>query len=251
MSDLSGIFKDLHGILDVSVLQPIRNSDVSSAVIEEAVKFLGVDEKDIYFDPTSMMNRYIYYKPPIFISLHDLKKEVLEMMRMKDMIAQHVKKFEDLKAKKDYEGIFRYMDKKILIPSFNDMFNQIPKEEAYDIFIDLYVRSEYGFEQFDQTVLSKVFEYRHFSKDWHKRIKDLEKKTKGKDFWIYRGITPKSNKINAMSWTKSQETAKWFANRFGGNGTILKKKVTMANVLDYLTDRNEEEILLANSHDVK
>lgn len=248
---MSALFKDIHGILDVSKLQPIRNSEVPAAVISTAVKFLEVDEKDIYFDPTSMLNRYIYYKPPIFISLQDLKKETLEMLRMKEMIQQQTKKFDDLKAKKDYEGIFRYMDKKILIPSFNSMFNEIPENKVYDIFVDLYVRSEYGFEQFDPAVISKVFQYRHFSKDWHKRIKDLEKKTKGKDFWVYRGITSKSNKENAMSWTKSQETAKWFANRFNGNGTILKKKITMADVLDYLTDRNEEEILLANSHVAK
>jgi hypothetical protein len=249
--DVSAIFKDLHGILDVSNLQPIRNSDIPVTVIIDAVNYLGVDEKDIYYDPSSMMNRYIYYNPPIFISLHDLKKEALEMLRMKDMIQQHVKKFADLKAKNDYEGIFRFMDKKILIPSFNKMVDEIPENEVYDIFIDLYVRSEYGFEQFKPDVVAKVFAKRTLSKDWTKRIKDLEKKVKEKDFWIYRGITPKSNKQNAMSWTKSLEKAKWFANRFGSSGTILKKKVNMADVLDYLTGRNEDEILIANGHNIK
>ncbi len=62
---------------------------------------------------------------------------------------------------------------------------------------------------------------------------------------VYRGLTPHNAKnLRALSWTTSRETAKWFAHRFGEEGTVYEAQIDKAHIFAYLSDRSEAEVIL-------
>ena len=61
---------------------------------------------------------------------------------------------------------------------------------------------------------------------------------------IYRGLNAMEKSEEAMSWSLSIDTAKWFATRFNNNGNIYKAKIKKENILAYCNRRNEKEIIV-------
>ena len=62
---------------------------------------------------------------------------------------------------------------------------------------------------------------------------------------IYRGVTEKNrDNILAMSWTMKQETAEWFAKRFGSKGKVYRAKVRKEDILAVFLGRNESEVII-------
>jgi hypothetical protein len=77
----------------------------------------------------------------------------------------------------------------------------------------------------------------------------FKEKFRGRDsITIYRGSGDGIRE--GYSWTTSLETATWFANRFGKEGSIYRGKIACDNVFDYFPNRNEEEVLV-NPKDVR
>jgi hypothetical protein len=141
------------------------------------------------------------------------------------------------------------MDKKVLIPSFVQMYKDIPDKDKYEIFKDLYVRSEYGFQSFPVEIIKDCFSKRKLSPEWKKRSAEFKKKAKlnpDGTITLYRGENVDSAKSDdAFSWTLDKKTAKFFADRFSkGSGRIVEKTVSPEEVIDYLDDRGESEVIL-------
>ena len=62
---------------------------------------------------------------------------------------------------------------------------------------------------------------------------------------VYRGVhSAKSNGVNAMSWTLDQETASWFAGRYGRQGCVYEAKIEKAHICALFLGRNESEVIL-------
>lgn len=59
---------------------------------------------------------------------------------------------------------------------------------------------------------------------------------------VYKGYRDESSK-DGMSWTLDEETAKWFANRFGNDGYAIKGTLNRDDVLAWFADSNENEIV--------
>lgn len=60
---------------------------------------------------------------------------------------------------------------------------------------------------------------------------------------IYRGVR-NGQKVKALSWTVDFETAKWFANRWDGNGDVYEAEISKKDILAYFSTRNEAEIVV-------
>ena len=62
---------------------------------------------------------------------------------------------------------------------------------------------------------------------------------------IYRGCRTAAA-VKGMSWTLSEEKARWFAARFSGEdgGLVYQAKVKKGDVIAYLSERDEEEIVV-------
>lgn len=66
---------------------------------------------------------------------------------------------------------------------------------------------------------------------------------------VYRGTTSKNKgSINALSWTLSEETARWFAHRFGGEGTVYRANIRKEHIAALFNRRNEMEVIVDPKH---
>lgn len=63
---------------------------------------------------------------------------------------------------------------------------------------------------------------------------------------LYRGVNSiNMNELNAMSWSTSFETAKWFANRFKDeHSQVWKIHLSKSKILAYFSTRNEFECVI-------
>lgn len=63
------------------------------------------------------------------------------------------------------------------------------------------------------------------------------------EFSIYRGLMPRAKK-EALSWTLDLDKAIWFAKRFNNHGKVYEAKVKKEDILSYLSNRGESEIVV-------
>ena len=88
------------------------------------------------------------------------------------------------------------------------------------------------FKQADPTCLMEQDEYIQF-------------KTLDDTVTVYRGVTPHNAKsVKALSWSLNQETAEWFAKRFGHRGYVYEGQIDKKYVYAYFSGRNESEIVM-------
>jgi hypothetical protein len=254
-SNISDLFSSLHGAIDeknlLKLSDYIKGSNslsIKESDLKNAADYLGVSEDSFYYDPGNFVHPIIIWDGPLYYGIigGNLSIDMLKNIRAKEFIDQSKRMIHDLTSKKNYGHLFGIMDKKILIPTFIKIYQEIPDKDKYDVFIDLYVRSEYGFQKFPKEIIMDCFSKRNLSKEWKKNIEKLKKKLQGKDkITVYRGIGSLSAKEDdAFSWTLSKKTAKFFADRFGSNGKIIKKEISIEEIVDYLDNRGEEEIIL-------
>lgn len=252
---MNAIFKAAHGAIKQEDLVPlvdlIGNPKLPSQNdFDEVVKYLNADENYFFYNRTDMLHPICYWKGPMYYGFFGgLNMEAIKMMRVKEYFEQKEKFFADKIAKKDYESLFDRVDKKILIPYFIEIYKDIPDNIKYDVFTDLYVRSEYGFSVFPKEIILSCFKLRTRSKDWKKRmteLKGLMKLNADGTLTIYRGMNRESAKPDyAFSWTLDKKTAKFFADRFDkGKGKIIEKTIDPSEIIDYLDYRGESEIIL-------
>jgi hypothetical protein len=253
---IEDIFKSAHGALDVKQLKPLKNfigrpKFPTEEEFQEAVKFLRADPDCFFYNSGDFLHPIIYWKDFLFYGFFGgLRMDVLKMTQA-DKFFQQMRDFqEEMIAKKNYESLFSRADKKILIPTFVKLYDEIPNDQKYDIFTSLYVRSEYGFQMFPMEIIKDCFSKRKLSNDWKERMREFSEEVKpGEDgkITLYRGQnTGSAQGDDAFSWTTSRKTAKFFADRFSkGSGKIVTKKIDPSEAIDYLQDRGESEVILS------
>lgn len=132
--------------------------------------------------------------------------------------------------------------------------------EKYNLVVQTRCHTEYNFESIDTLVTKYAKRVQLLDKNILELIRDLgdcqpkslELYNKTQDlhyitFKVYRGMTPKSTDANkALSWTIFQPVALKFANRFmaGGDATIATAQVNLTDILAYISENNESEVLI-------
>lgn len=253
--DMSTLFQSIHSAINPINLKKVTDligteKFPTKAEFDEVVNYLGIDPEYVYYDKGSVVSPFIYWKDSLLFEFpagFDMK--AIMMFRSKEAIEYRLKKFADCKKKNDYMTLFFLTEKRILIPMFNKLYKEIPDSQKYDVFVEMYVRSEYGFEMMPKEIISDVYEKRHLSNAWKKRMVAFKKEAKLNDdgtLTIYRGENTKSVKQEeAYSWSLSKKTAGFFATRFSkGTGRIISKNVKPDEVLDLLGQRGESEVLI-------
>ena len=246
------LFKDSHSALDLSKLIPIKKvinkkGHPTQQDINDIIDFVNLDPNFIYYDPNNSLYPYIYWKDFIYLEFFGtLSLEAAKMMMLDKRLNYQQNKFDEFLSKKDYDTAFQLADKRIVIPLYIKLFNDIPDNQKYEVFIYLYMRSEFGFEQFSSDFLDKVFATRFLSPDWKKRMNKLHKIIKPDENGYIMAYRGEGVAEDVLSWTLDKKIAKFFANRFGNNGRVIYDKVKVDNIMDYLTDRSESELLVKN-----
>lgn len=229
--DISQLFKICHGSLNVeSDLSKIEDSKII-----EYVKKKNLDS-DKFFKTQNPLYQYCYYNEQngVFIEIHGFDDDIFNFLQIDkkiEVVENHMNK---LIAKQEYTRVFAFLDKKLRIHFFNKWYDRIPKDQILEIFKEVYTLSEYGFNTFNKDILKDIQE---LSKS---ELEDLDDVVE-----IYRGQTPESQNYDvAYSWTLSKKTAKYFANRFNSKGKIFKGKANKKDIIAYIKDRDEEELLI-------
>ena len=143
--------------------------------------------------------------------------------------------------KGDYEQYFLYFDKHYVLEAMLERWNELLDKYKYEIFCSVYSRIENGFD----TIPDEIFE----EVAWLRPELPAELLEKIRDGKIYRGdVKERDHPIESTSWTISLKVAEFFSNRFANTfeqtPVVWCGKVDPENVLAYITDRDEEEIVV-------
>ncbi|MGF7535213.1 hypothetical protein AAGG74_16285 [Bacillus mexicanus] len=141
-----------------------------------------------------------------------------------------------LKQENSYTKIFYMMSNQLKFAIYDLYMNEIPGDQAYKVFKDIYSSSEYNFDLLNWEDIKELCQEQN-----QNDIKLLKKKF-GNEITIYRGETHRSDK-EGYSWTTNYDIADWFAKRFESNGVVLKGKVNADDVLTFF-DNKESEVLV-------
>lgn len=88
------------------------------------------------------------------------------------------------------------------------------------------------FRQADPAVLMDEEELRQFQE-----LEDI--------VTVYRGVTShNADNVKALSWTLDRDKAKWFASRFGEDGTVYEAQISKQHIYAFLNGRNESEVIV-------
>lgn len=84
-----------------------------------------------------------------------------------------------------------------------------------------------------------------FSLDSLKTFYNKTKKELPSHFKIYRGMSKEEHdsSTKGISWTLSKEKADFFANRFKKDGVVEERDVDVEDIVCFLPDRNEQEVI--------
>lgn len=224
----SKLFKICHyGIPQLTPLSDFNNEKINKLIEKNNLdinKFYKVEGK---------LYQYCYMNETVFVEIYSMEEEVFETFRVKEIIEQREEYNKECIDSKNYESLFYMIDKPFRLYWFKKLYNDIPKKKRLRIFRDIYSSMEYGFEEISKELINKVYEGYNFDRSIFDDV-----------VTIYRGECDKSNSYkDVYSWTTDLETAKFFANRFSKGGKVYVGKIKKEDILDYIDDRNESEII--------
>lgn len=222
----------------------IYNLIPSDEEVKEVCEFLECFPDDLYITP-NMIYPICYFHNYNYIDLNSIDIRTLEFMDIKKRIEYGNKVVSDCINQKNFEKLFVFLDEKISFFAYEKLFEQIPDESKYSIFINIYSIAEYGFSLLQRDFIEKVVQYRPESvKEELIEHLSIYKDEEGY-IEIFRGEGSKSTPhTQALSWTINKSVAIFFATRYNSSSAIYKGKVHFDNIIDYLVNRNEDEIIV-------
>lgn len=113
----------------------------------------------------------------------------------------------------------------------------------YKLFIEFYTSSDYGFSSADKNTLQAILRTKTTNE---KRRTTMKLKKYPDTLTVYRGGNSASTPCEkAYSWTLDLNTANFFAIRRGcGPAYITKGEVSKKDVIEFINDRGEQEIIV-------
>lgn len=250
--NIESIFMECHGSLTMADLVSFNRVYSSPELIkklnlpespDQFIDYLEVDLSNIYFRNGGFFP-YAYVNGFVFIEIASFEVEELKRFMVKERIQFVTDRFEEFKADNSWDMIFSLMEKKILFPKFVELYKDIPHDQIVEVFSQMWVRSESGFEAIKEDIIQYVYEHKELSPEYLERHMKLRHATDNAEYLtVYHGVT--NDGVNDdLSWSLSRETAEWFASRFGYSGKVVEGKVHVDNVIDYFDWRNESEVLV-------
>mgnify|MGYP001581388119 CR=1 FL=1 len=224
MQNARNIMQMCHGLVDLS-------------------KFEKTERENIYNPNGQLLGNFpVYFNGFDFIELYPHIEEMFYSGEYSTKTNNFENRILELSKSNYWIDVFELIDKRIGLTQYLARFDKIPDNQKYDAFIAIYQRSEFGFEIL-KNHYEKILSFAHFSRARTKRLLKLKKKTKNKPFKIHHGVSYNYPVYDYYSWTLKEVTASFFAFRYSSFGEILERKINVENAIDYLDDRNEEEIL--------
>jgi hypothetical protein len=206
---------------------------------EDALSYLDISSDNLYLS-TNPFSPFVYIKDFTYIDIQNLDIEFMKTFKVKETIIDITKEIDSLRTEQDYETIVQLTSNKYVLNVFHDAYEEIPVEQKYKVFRATYTQMEYGFQAFKPEILEEVLTMNNDTS-----FKEELKVDKEGYVTVYRGEGSKSRGIEeAYSWSTEERVAKFFAYRFDKKGKIYQGKVHIDDIVDFIDDRNESEILV-------
>jgi len=254
--NISDIFKLSHGNLNKNSLIPVSlfsDNQFRLKIMEEteydippyetileAIQYLDKPISNFYFSD-NFLTPFTYISGPVMVDIGVFNIEALTSWQTKLRIEKVEESMNKYISKKQYDKLFFLIEKKIALDFYIESFENIPDEQKYECFEDIYIRSEYGFSKLNKDFFLNIFKYKP-KEDFRKILKvDSSGLVK-----IYRGQNTESTPYQkAFSWTTSKEKAKFFATRFDSdNGKLYEAIIKCEDILAYIDQRGESEVIV-------
>ena len=228
--------------------------DLTSEMFKE--KFPGVPVENVYFLDNALSSYYYMDLSTYFImdlqihggqSIHEVLSDTGETLF-------EVWQYVSQKNKSTFEsGDFSELFIMTPSPLNSSLLNYIleqekPSEKLYELFISIYTFNDYGAGLLSELAWSNIMKSFEQSKDFHKELSSTLA-TLPETVTVYRGEGDKSTPYQkAPSWTLSPNVALFFALRLQEQGQeksrFIQATVKKDDILAYIQDREEEEILI-------
>ncbi|KZR56951.1 hypothetical protein [Bacillus badius] len=214
----------------------------TAITFKELLEDTPFTEDDFYYTGNDFFP-FLIWKGLLYYQFIGLNKEVLEMeLPRLSKQYHHIQNL--LKEKNFFLLLSTIVDKSILIRSYLKLFKEIPDQEKFDLFIKVYNRSEYHFDELDERFLEQLMKYRPSNSIYNPLSSFLEKEM----IEVYRGVGKLSLPASkGFSWTLDKKVAEWFASRFSDGGAVYRACIRPDKIIAYIKERNEEEIILLPS----
>lgn len=241
---------DLIKSLDFDKYNEHYQNDLTKEEILFVAQKLNVSEEDIYIIVDSILSRYCYYKNGVYVELllehNNISESMLGLFR--DMIKQQSSRIEKYIQEGKFIPLFVMIDCKIRMSYFKEIVDLIPEEKRYEVFRNIYTSIDFSFDKFNtDELLDSLLKVKPKINKTDKE-KVLEKADIDDNGYvtIYRGVGSKSSKLEkSLSWTTNLCVAIKFmvyAKRIDGD--IYTAKVHIDDIIDYIDDRDEFEVLV-------
>lgn len=212
-------------------------------VLELSNKY-GINPENIYFTEYGKgIANYLYFNFPVLVEITAFNDDYFGMFKFHERIIFQEKHYKKCMEENNFEEIISLADNRLRVMAINKLYDNIPDDQKYTWMMEVYTLEDYGFTSFREGLVEDAFSKRT---EEHKRNlkKNLNSIEDGEELTIYRGQGTESTPIEEThSWTLSYNVACRFSNNFGMNGEVYSAKVKKADVIDYVTDRKEEEII--------
>lgn len=247
-TDIANIFQESHKQLRLDDLTKLDEKRYVMSNIEkcsfktwkEKVTKLGYDVERFYVAPEgSFLNQYYYVGEYATVGYPILKLDWLgaDLVKGQSKTSEHCQK---LFEEGNYTMYFFPEGNTFANDYFIKYVDKIPKEQRFNVFVDMYTILESGFTMIPKTLIDELMELSPKA-EIQKTVANTYKVKDGK-VTIYRGTHSTSTPIEeSISWTASIKVAKMFANRYE-KGTVYRAQVPVSDILYYTDERNEEEV---------
>lgn len=249
MQNIESLFKQVHTPLKIKELIPINQENIEKInrltgsmfkieTIDKVFAEMGLEIKNLFYSPVGFYP-YWYVEGFSFIGTMALESNWLKII--KENTSKHNKSLQELWENKNFAQFFTIINASFAFDVFLNRIDDIPKANIYPIFKSLYINNDYGFQDIEKNMVHKILSLNN-DKSFIQKIHIPQNGFVS----IYRGeCSESSNYKNAYSWTLNYDTALYFATRFNSlESKIYKAKVHVSNIVDFIEDRGEQEILV-------
>lgn len=211
-----------------------------------------LDVNNFYYMSNSLSASLYYYDKEKFIFIDFIYSRDIGFFMPNDdadnEVIHCVKLFEKLFEKKDFISLLMRPPSSVKLTLLKGIVEKYDESFVYDLFLAWYTDSDYGFSVISPEMVKKIISLKS---DEEKSITAEKIKDFPETIIVYRGEADKSTIYhNAYSWSTDINVAKFFALRHndGTSAKIYKAKINKNDIIEYIDDRNESEILILPEH---
>lgn len=224
------------------------NYNIGYTLKEWEKEFPRIDTQKIFYPPVDVMTGMVYYDPEklILIDTNIFGNQILILnpgLSAEESLLKVIHSYEQLCNQKEWSRILLGYRGSIMFHFLKEIIVREPATpKLYRLFIDFYSFEDYGLAVLGTSIISKVI-----SGKGAEQIDETKKSLEGLEdiITVYRGEAECSTPYEkAYSWTLDINTAYFFATRHGEKKfRILTAQIKKKDIIEYIKDRGEEEIL--------